>query len=186
MNIAKGVVTLVAVTSLFGCASMAINADFDPQANFTGLKTYAWLPEPEGQDSDPRQGNPLMDAYIRKAIENELAAKGYTKSESPDFHLGYHASLAGKQSVQMVNTYYGYGPGWYAPGMMAPVVATPQVYEYSEGSLIIDIVDPTAHKLMWRGSAQADLNRNPSTEEKQRKVDAAVEKILKRFPPIQK
>ena len=184
MNMAKQVVTLVAAASLFGCATMAVTSDHDPNANFTGLKTYTWLPKPEGDGADPQHGNPLMDAYIRKSIENALAAKGYTPvSGTADFQIGYHASRADKQSVQAVNTYYGYGRGWYGPGMMAPRVATTQVYEYVEGTLIIDIVDPAARKLIWRGSAQAELNRNPSTEEKQHNVDAAVEKILKQFPP---
>ncbi len=185
MNIAKRLVVLVALPSLIGCATMAVDSDYDPAANFSGLKTYAWLPEPETGGDENKARNPLMDAYIRTAIEQGLAAKGYTQSESPDFQVGYHASLAGKQSVQVYNTYYGYGPGWYGPAVIAPAPVA-QVYEYAEGTLLIDIVDPAARKLMWRGSANADLNRNPSTEEKQRKVDAAVEKILKRFPPTPK
>jgi len=108
-----------------------------------------------------------------------LAAKGYTKGTSPDFQIGYNASVVGKQTVQMMNTYYGYAPGWYASGTMA----TAQVYEYKEGTLVIDIVDPAARKLIWRGSAQAELNRNPSTEEKKRKADEAVKKIFEQFPP---
>jgi hypothetical protein len=183
MKLTNTLTALIAAISLVGCATMAVDSDFDPAANFTGLKAYAWLPEPGGQGDDNKARNPLMDAYIRTAIEKGLAAKGYVLGDAPDFQVGYHASVQGRQSVQVMNSYYGYGPGWYGPAMMAPSVPVAQVYEYSEGTLIIDIVDPEARKLVWRGSAQADLDRNPSTEQKQHKVDEAVTKILERFPP---
>jgi hypothetical protein len=180
MRKAMCLAALAVVGLSFGCATMNITSDYDPKASFSSLKTYAWLPDPEGQSTDLKRVNPLMDEYVRNEIEKVLAAKGYTKGASPDFQVGYHVSVVGRQSVQYMNTYYGYAPGWYSPGMTATV---PQVYEYNEGTLVIDIVDPAARKLIWRGSAQAELNRNPSTEEKKRKVDTAVEKIFQQFPP---
>ena len=58
-----------------------------------------------------------------------------------------------------------------------------RVFEYDEGSLIIDLLDPTSRRIMWRGVIQAELSRDSTPEERTARIDAAVRKILTKFPP---
>ena len=180
------------IAALAGCSTMEISTDFDPTANFAGLKTYAWLDEPRKATGDPRiDDNPFLEGRIHTAVDRELAAKGFVveSSETPDFLVAYHVSLDQQRSVQHLNDYYGYGPGWgytYAGARQPGYYASPSstyVYTYDEGTLILDIVKPEERQLMWRGSARDEVrfSSNPGKESGQ--LNEAVSRMLEQFPP---
>lgn len=121
---------------------------------------------------------------VRAAVESTLLAKGYQKDEtSPDFLVGYHLSLDKKLDVSTVNTHYGYAG--YGVGGRWGTFGFPEtrVREYEQGTLIIDVVEASAHKLVWRGSGTRRVSRNPSPEQVTERVNAAVAEILAKFPP---
>jgi hypothetical protein len=98
-------------------------------------------------------------------------------------------SLDKRRSVQTLNSYYGYGPGWgygygasYRPGYWAGAPET-YVYEYEEGTLILDIVNPANKELIWRGSAQDEVNFKSTPEKDQTQLNEAVHQMLEKFPP---
>jgi hypothetical protein len=181
------------IAALAGCSTMEINTDFDPNANFAGLKTYAWLDEPREATGDPRiDDNPFLEGRVHAAVDRELGAKGFvmTSSGTPDFLVAYHVSLDKQRSVQHLNNYYGYGPGWgytYAgaqrPGYYASPSSSTYVYTYDEGTLILDIVKPEGRQLIWRGAARDEVrfSSNPGKESGQ--LNEAVSRLLKDFPP---
>jgi hypothetical protein len=57
------------------------------------------------------------------------------------------------------------------------------VYQYEEGTLVLDFVDAKKMGLIYRGIATAELLRSGSFEKRQERVNETVEKILKQFPP---
>ena len=174
-----------------GCSTMEINYDADPKANFSGLKTYDWLDEPQKPTGDPRiDDNTILRNRVHTAVDAALSARGFRKvSSDPDFLVAYHVSLDRQQSVQTLNSYYGYSPGWgygygasYRPGYWAGAPET-YVYEYEEGTLILDVVDPKNKELMWRGSAQDEVNFKSTPEKAQAQINEAVNGMLEHFPP---
>lgn len=182
---------LLACAMLAGCSTMEVRYDYDPKVNFTGLKTYAWLDEPKKPTGDPRiDDNAILKSRVHTAVDSALAARGFSKVETdPDFLVAYHVSLDRRQSVQTLNSYYGYGPGWgygygsyYRPGYWTGPPET-YVYEYEEGTLILDIVNPESKELMWRGSAQDEVRFKSSPEKDQTQLDQAVTEMLENFPP---
>jgi hypothetical protein len=56
-------------------------------------------------------------------------------------------------------------------------------FQYEEGSLILDFVDPQTKQLIWRGSAKAEVDDVKTPEKREALIDEAVQKILKNFPP---
>ena len=56
----------------------------------------------------------------------------------------------------------------------------------SVGTLIIDILDPVKHKLIWRGSGSKMISGESSPEKTTKKMNEAVTAILKDFPPAKK
>lgn len=120
-----------------------------------------------------------MQDRIRFAVDRVLLSKGYTMagSAAPDFLVGYHATVQSKTNVTTVNDRYGpgYGAGWGHGSV--------QVYEYDEGLLILDIVDPVGKKLLWRGSASDVVSQSRSVDARQEQLQEAVTKILENFPP---
>ena len=54
---------------------------------------------------------------------------------------------------------------------------------YDEGTLIIDMIDPLNHELIWRGISTQQVSKHTTPEESAAVVDETVEKILAQFPP---
>lgn len=191
VNKAMRPLVLILAAVLAGCSTIEVNHDYDPKANFAGLKTYEWLKEAQKPTGDPRiDGNTILENRIHQAVDTELAARGFKKvTSNADFLVAYHVSLDKQRSVQTLNSYYGYGPGWgygygasYRPGYWAGSPET-YVYEYEEGTLILDIVNPKNKELMWRGSAQDEVHFKSTPEKDQAQLNEAVHMMLESFPP---
>jgi Domain of unknown function (DUF4136) len=56
------------------------------------------------------------------------------------------------------------------------------VYQYREGTLIIDLMDAKNNNLIWRGWGTSVLNSN-DIDLTEAEISEAVYKILKEFPP---
>jgi len=180
------------ILALSGCSSMTVNSDYDPSEDFKALKTYDWIPGGRKPTGDPRiDDNTLLDTRVRRAVDSELAAKGFRKltDGQPDFWVVYHVTLDKKTDITTLNNYYGYGPGWgygygspYRPyGWGGP--RETYVYQYEEGTLILDIVEPGTRELMWRGYATDEVQLSDSPGKKEAQVNEAVSRILALFPP---
>ena len=87
---------------------------------------------------DPRVDNALIESHIRNAVEKELKAKGYSTPQSgePQFFVAHHTAINEKLMIQQMPAGGAYGPGWYRPAGSVPVV-----HEYTEGSLVRDVID---------------------------------------------
>jgi hypothetical protein len=168
------------VALLAGCTSFPVETDYDPAVDFATLQTYAWIDGPP-KTGDPRLDNDLLARRIRRAIDTQLAAKGYREAESgaPDFEVTYLLGVERQVDVQTYVDTYPRGYRWY-PG---PSQAYTTVREYDVGSLVIDVVDPRKKQLIWRGSTEARLQDDGTPEERDARANAAVSAILDRFPP---
>lgn len=173
----RRVVWVASLAVGLGCASMKIDTDWDPSVDFSALETYDWKPTlPFG---DPRTDNSLLEDRVRRAVDRELATKGYKRRRGrvPDFYVSYIAAIESKLDVRVVNDYYGYRPGW------GSWETNTYVREYDQGSLILDVSDPTSSNLLWRGMAEAEIDDSGTPQERQQVVSEAVGRMLERFPP---
>lgn len=172
---------VVAATSFLlfevNCSNqISVRSDYDRDVNLVIYKTYAWLPEKEIESkNNPLLYNELTDKRIRKAVELQFQAKGIPfDEENPDFRVYYHIIVENRSSVSPAPYGYYYSPYWTRSQMY--------VYQYQEGTLIIDLMDAKNNKLIWRGWATEVLNnRNLQLTEKE--ITEAVYEILKEFPP---
>jgi hypothetical protein len=168
------------VALLAGCATIKVNVDYDPQADFSAYRTFALLPDPK-TTGNPRADNPLLHGRIKDSIRQQLALQGYVLSESPQMLIGYHVSTEQRLDVRTVDSYYGYADWRYGgPGLMG---TTTHVQQYEQGTLVIDVVDAVSNTLVWRGVGAARLRSNPTPEQQTQRVREAVAAILTRFPP---
>ena len=51
------------------------------------------------------------------------------------------------------------------------------------GTLVLDIYDTAAKKLVWTGSASKTLDPKSSSKERQNNLDKAAKKLLANYPP---
>ena len=143
-----------------------------PGTDFSKYHTYKWVTI-EGA----RYPNQIVDAQIKQAVDAQLAAKGFAKTDGDkaDLYVGYQVAM--NQQTQW--NAYGMGGGWRLGGGMATATSsTIQV-----GTLALDIYDPAAKQLVWRGTATKTLNPGNSQEKIQKNLDKAMAKLLKNFPP---
>ena len=103
---------LIVVSS---CSSVRVAADYDKEAKFDDYKTFAFfktgIDKAEISDLDKRR--------ILRAIEAELLAKGFTKSEKPDVLISLFTKS--QQRVDVYNNSWGYGGwGWGGYGGFGP------------------------------------------------------------------
>ncbi len=160
---------------LGGCASMAIQAEQDPTASLDSYGTYAWSPIRRAP-GDVRV-TPALSAQIRDDIDQHLADKGYVRvNTEADFSVNYQVTIEGETIVQTLD--------WYSGSNFKETVATPAPTQrsYEEGTLIIDVMEGESERLIWRGTATAEVRQRASPEDRSDRVAEAVQKVLAQFP----
>jgi hypothetical protein len=171
----------VAALLLAACSSVQVSTDYDPGTDFSGLKNYAWLAQNVNASGDLRLDSTLLNERIRSAVEAQLAERGYKKvaAGQVDFLVAYHTAVERKIDIDTMYRGYGYGPHDWGWGAGHETV----VYEYDEGTLLLDVLDPKAHRLLWRGSASAVVSEQSTPKKRTKLINEAVAKLLDRFPP---
>ena len=128
-------------------------------ANFAGFKTYA-------HKDGTKVGQELIDARILAAIDAQMAAKGFTVSESsPDVFVVYHVAFDKQQDISTYSTGYagGYGRyGWGYGGGWGGGSSTTQVRDILIGTLVIDWPTPRAASSCGAGWESRKSTRKPS------------------------
>lgn len=179
----KKFLILLLSISTFSCATIKISSDYDQQADFTKFKTYQ-LTE-ETQNLQIQQLN--RDRIIR-AVESEMAAKGFSKSDNPD--LIVDINIAGKEVQTATATTsggYGYGYGYRGWGYGGGFTTTHINYDqYIEGTMVITFVDSAVKKIVWQGTGTKTLVENLSPEKREQNINYSVQQILKNYPPAKK
>ncbi|MBN4085475.1 DUF4136 domain-containing protein [Flavobacteriaceae bacterium AH-315-B10] len=165
---------LIAVTS---CTSVRVAADYDKNANFNDYKSFAFfktgIDKAEISDLDKRR--------ILRAIETELLAKGFTKSENPDLLVSIFTKS--RQKINIYNNGFGhYGYGWrWSPFYWGHSYYN-NVSTSTEGTLYIDLIDSNKKELVWQGMGTGYLvTRN--MEKKEERFREFVSKIMEKYPP---
>ena len=178
MRSSKMAVILFLLAGVVGCSTVYdVQFDYDTKTDFTNLKSYNWLPVPEKADIDS-----LDVGRVQKAVNAEMQARGLKlTSDNPDFLIAEHLGKEDKVSIRdwgyNYSPYGGYWGGYWGPG------GGVSTYQYEEGSLILDFIDPKTKNLIWRGSAKAEVDKSRTAEEREALINEAVQKILKNFPP---
>lgn len=170
------------VTLFFVCScsdQIRIKSDYDRDISFAPYKSYGWL---EKKDIETRNNpliyNELTDKRIRKTVDKTLPSRGLTLvSDTPDLKIHYHIIVDNKTILQPEPYGYQYSPYWQRNRM--------DVYQYREGTIILDLMDPKSNNLVWRGWASSFLEMD-EIDLSEEKINRAVEKILNEYPPVKK
>jgi hypothetical protein len=189
----KSIVLSLAVTLLLSLAcgsGIELNHDYDQQLDFSQFKTFQWVPskskDPGSQSAQQaQQTSGLIEERIKNAVINELTKKGMRSVTSdPDVYVVYH--LGTQDKVDIADYGYDYGYGRYGGVYGGPYGAGGggiSTYNYTEGTLIIDMFDAVNKQLAWRGSGTGVLDENPSPEQLTKGINEAVAAILSQYPP---
>ena len=173
----------VGAVAAVGCAGQRVSTDFNPSAGFSGYHTFAIVSRP---DSASHQ---LLDDRVRSALEAQLPAKGLTETdrESADLYVGYGVVDRTHKEVYTTGTGWRWGGGWgwrsYRWGAPWPVDLRRSVETYTDGTVVVSLVDAKSKRVVWQGEA-ADVLSLPVNDptEATKSIDEAVSKILAKYP----
>jgi hypothetical protein len=170
-NIVWPLAALALALGAGGCSPIEVNCDYNPRFNFSSVKTFAWYRVPAKE----MVVSQLTLQRIEDAVKNQMEAKGYRLvSENADFLVAIHAFVQNKVRVED----YGYAGGPYGWGPRDV-----EVYSYQEGTVMLDFVEAKSRELFWRGAAQGALARSRTPEQREERINEAVEKLLEKYPP---
>ena len=177
----------VMVLALPGCSTLKVTSDFNPNTDFTRLKTYGWLHSIDQPSENVRINNDFVRGAVREAVEEALGEKGFVKTDrdSADFVITWFGAIETKLKVENINHFYapyGYGTLYRDPYWNSnPSIAS--TTEYEEGSLVFDFIDPQKQSLIWRGSGRDKVVEGEPDEVVRKHLKAAVKSIIADFPP---
>jgi hypothetical protein len=164
---------------------ISVAVDFDPEADFTQFRSYAWisdetlLPQVDGV-SRGLPISPIDDPRIRRAVDSRLAAKGWEQLpiDEADLVVSYGIGAEEKTDVYQTPTSLGYHRRGYGYGNWYGGSAV-YARQYTKGTLTLEFFDRQTKQAVWVGWASQRLSKS---EERGAVVGRAVEKILMDFP----
>ena len=175
-------ITLAAIVAVIGLLASGtgvalaqdVTVNYLPATDFSKYKTYKWV-EIQGAEK-PDQ---IIDTQIKQAIDKALTAGGLTKvtGDTADLYVAYQMAITQERQW---NTYNMGGPyAWrYGGGTGTATSSTIQI-----GTVALDMFDPAAKELVWKGQASKTLSNEKNPEKRQKNIDKAMAKLLKDFPP---
>lgn len=169
-KIFPGMLATLLLLAALPLTAQSIDTDWDRSiTNFSQYKTYAW------EKPIRPTSNPLMDQRIVAAVDAQLAAKGLRKVETGADLLVTYSAVVRKETSGVVT-----GGGWRMRGGMTRIDPVTE----NTGTLIVDLATGQDKNLIWRGKASDTLS--DKSEKNAQKIDKAVAKMFKKYPPKEK
>ncbi len=169
---------LVALLTACAASGPRVTTNVDPAADFSAFKTYN-LMRPLGTDRPGGFRTPLSN-MLDDAVSLELERRGLQRSNSPDLLVNFFVNTEQRMDVRQTPTagsFHGHRRNRYSTwGSYRTTVR-----QYTQGTLVIDLVDPKRNTLVWEGVAEGRLRRS-DREITQERVDEVVGAILAELP----
>ena len=197
-NKLKQLMPLVGLLVLTACASgpPQPEVDYKPDYDFNAVSKIAFYDESGLVSGD----NPILLSDMEReridlAIETALRNKGYQildpkDASQADLLISWHLATAEKTDVRTYETPAmgaGYGRyGYYNRYSMyncwacMPTQTQVSVKNYTEGTFVVDMIDPKLRRSVWRSTIESRLKDKNNRD--QNKYNAAAENIFASFP----
>ena len=163
--------------------SPVIRSDYDPRADFASFRTFAFM-EPLG--TDQAGYTTLLTERLKRATTRQMESRGYTYSAvNPDLLVNFQSQVNSKTEyvppppMPWGPNYYGYRMGFYGP--WPGYAFGPDMIQYTEGVLNVDLIDSKRKQMVWEGigtSVVDDLQQASSEDA----VNAMISAIFARYP----
>jgi len=183
-------VTLVTALLLGSCSSIQVTYDYDKTVDFTKFTTYSF--HGWAKDSDK-----LLSPFDKDRFENAFKEQFDSRNlkfekEGGELIVALYI-VTEKKTKQVANTtnmggyygwgyggYYGYGPGWGWGAPMGNSITTISNYDYTVGTLVVDVFDATNKKLIWEGVGTKTIDDDPASRDKN--IEKSVAAIMAQYP----
>jgi Domain of unknown function (DUF4136) len=157
--------------ALFAVSAFAqkIEIEFDQSVDFSRFKTFA-IRDARLNSKSPSLNSELVKKRINADIVKFLEAKGLEFVVEGPSQLNVRYTLGTVREAKLE----AYPAGWRGYGTR--IVRVP----FTEGTLVLDLRDPSTRSLVWRAIARVEKNDAQSVE---KKLDDMVKKSIDKYPP---
>ncbi len=173
----------LAVALLLAACSNApvVRSDYDPSADFSSYRTFAFM-QPLGTD---RAGyTSLLTERLKRAAALQMESRGYAFDErNPDLLINFQTQVQSRtEYVGPAPMMWGYGAGFYGawPGY-GGYAFEPDVIQYNEGKMKVDLIDTKRKQLVWEGVGTS-LVGNAQQADSDAMVQNMMAAIFARYP----
>lgn len=172
-------VILLALTSVLAAS---VKSDYQKDYDFSRLRTFTF--RTERANNDPLVTNTIEEGRIQNALAGQLQMNGFMPTQNnSDFVVAFYSRT--RERTQVQSTGFGFGPGFgwgygipfrnrwrwgYGPDIWTTT--------YTQGCIMVDIIDTATQELVWRGVAQDTVNGVGQTE---KQANSAAKALVKRF-----
>ncbi len=173
--------SVLAVLFISACSTLKVSENYDTNYDFSKLKTFNFIPSEDKK-------NELTIRQVEKELKSQLVVKGFRFVDAnPDFRIAVYGGSEDKVSVRNTYSGYHYG-GWYTGGFGGGGFAGSRVdvYEYKEGTLVLDFYDSKRKEMIFQSIATKELLRNPGMEARLKSIKNTITNVIKSFPPASK
>jgi hypothetical protein len=150
-----------------GAFAQKVEMEFDQSVDFAKFRTFA-IRDGRLNSKNPALNSELIRKRIDADIEKYLTAKGLESAGTGKSDLNIRYTLGAARETRLET----YPAGWWG----TRVVRVP----YTEGTLVIDLRDPTTKSLVWRAIAKEEKSDAAKVEAK---LDDMVKKSFEKYPP---
>ena len=169
---------MAAILTLTACATLRVSSHVERGHDFTRYRTFDWGSADALPAGDPRLDNDrFFEDHLEGAIEKQMAARGYARAAVgtvPDVRIHYHAVVARHLDVDEADRRSGFCTG---DGCL------PGIVDYEQGTLIVDVIDASTNRLVWRGWAQGSVEGVLGNRARlARRIDQSVGGLFVRLP----
>lgn len=159
---------------LSACASgPTIVSNANPGTEFSQFETYNFM-QPLGTDRAGGVRTPLSSRLV-SSVNRELITRGMSLSDEPDLLVDFIVVTEERIDVRTTPTHSVHRSHWSRGFSTWPTYST-TVRQYTEGTLIIDLIDPATNTLVGEGAAQSRISSNANFT--QAELDEIVRKIM--------
>ena len=178
MNLKKMSICLLVTIFCLTAFAQKVRLGYDKGTDFRKFKSYTWA-EPAMPVT-----RPLLYASVIGSVDQELKSKGLTRVERdgdlvliPEGGMEYGLNVAA--STPIISS-YAVDPSMWTGGAAGPSnLMAPYV---PKGTLVLTFVDRAASKVIWNGTVSENLDIE-NKEKSWERIQKAIVKLLKQFPP---
>jgi hypothetical protein len=145
--------------ALLGCNPVTVNTSTSPTADFANLHTFAWE---RNRQMHGTLDDSIVGQEIHAAVNEALEAHGFRPAAGapPDFLVAYHVTERHESQIT--------GGRWNV-----------EEFHYTEGTLLVALVDPKSKLFLWQGTAEGTVNPGGASSQE---IQKAVHKMFANFP----
>jgi hypothetical protein len=177
-------VWVVVLLVVSGCGTVDVRSTANSQVDFTQYRTFGF--SSSSQPSDSGFFTPANRGRVQNAVRRQLEQRSYRLADSPDFLVTtfliterktYDKSNPQNETgsiLEDVQKHYGL--------MNDESLGGRPIVQYTEGSLVVQVIDPRQHKLLWEGIASGVVNPRQTDKDVQARIEEAVSGMFAHFP----